>query len=79
MSIEGVFPRDPADTLFKIHTHLQKWRVRLGHDNLKHLVVTATHMRGWTEAFLEERRRPLEDYLSLREKLALVTGVDRFW
>lgn len=62
MAIEGVFPNDPADVLFKIHACLQKWRPRLGSAEKEQLNKLKVHVQGWVEAFLEERRkRPPEN------------------
>jgi hypothetical protein len=57
MSMEGVFPNDLADTLFKINASLQKWRVRLVHEDGEQLKTWTLQANEWMEAFLEERRR----------------------
>jgi hypothetical protein len=52
-----VFPNDLADTLFKINASLQKWRVRLVHEDGEQLKTWTLQANEWMEALLEERRR----------------------
>jgi hypothetical protein len=65
MAIEGVFPKDPADILFKIHTCLQRWRARLECTEAAKLDEMMAQARGWTEAFLERRKDclPVESFI----------------
>jgi hypothetical protein len=62
MVLEGVFPSDPADVLFKIYTFLQKWKPRLRCSDVEKLDVLIVQVHGWIMGFLEERRRrPTKD------------------
>jgi hypothetical protein len=44
-------------THFKINASLQKWRVRLVHEDGEQLKTWTLRAKEWMEAFLEERRR----------------------
>ena len=61
-AIEGLFPRYPADLLFKTNALLQKWRV-LQRDSVQIKITEwAGQVRRWMETIQEEiGRRPAED------------------
>ena len=50
-TIEGKFPRKPADLLFKTNFFLQKWKPLLRKGDQAKIEVLVAQVKGWTEPF----------------------------
>lgn len=59
--IEGVFPKQPTDALFKIIALMQKWQVLLKGEEREMLQTRIKALREWMEAFMKECKNRIQD------------------
>lgn len=53
--IEGVFPSQPIEILYKINTWLQKWQVLLKKEDRARLDDKLKTIQQWVKGFLKEK------------------------
>ena len=66
-TIEGKFPRKPADLLFKTNFFLQKWKPLLRKGDQAKIEVLVAQVKGWTEPFFGKVRT-----MTARRRLLLI-------
>lgn len=74
-SIEGAFPKQPADILFKINVLMQRWRLLLKEKERTILNDKVKTAEEWLKEFMKDcKKRTNTDFFSCN---SLVLGV--FW
>lgn len=61
-AIEGVFPSQPSNILFKINMWLQKWWILLKEEDRATLETMTKEAREWMEEFLKKCKNRQEDF-----------------
>lgn len=63
MVIEGVFPRQPTEILYKVKLWLQKWQVFLRRDEKTRLEEMIEKAKSWWKDFIKDRgNKPAQEY-----------------